>query len=299
MASTIDVARIVMFSDNYKHLAQEMGSVYRPLFEDVEVVGKRRKENFIASTSASTKTGRNQGITYVDPTHTARWLATKTKYWSTLVDKEDILRVMADPRSKYLENGVIAMNNEFDSVVETAFDATVTTGEDADGSTTFPTATQQVAVGSTGLTTAKLRSALQILEQNGFVHQRPQIPLYCVYTPAQKNNLLATTEIGSADYNIVKALVNGEIDTWMNFKFLTSTLNGSGDGLGAGLSTNRDVWCFSGDSMQVGHGRDLHVKVTEQTDLVGHPWQIYIEEDYGAMRLEETKVVQVVCNETV
>ena len=298
MANTIDVARVLMFSENYKHIAQEMGGVYRGLFEDVEVVGKRRKENFIGTGSASTKTGRLQGITYADPAHTARWLTTSTKYEAIAVDKEDILRVLTDPRSKYMEHMAMTMNREFDTVIEAAFDAAVTTGEDADGSAAFDTTNNQVAAGSANLTIDKLRETLRRLEVYGFVHENPNETLYFSYNPSNKEALLGTTQIGSIDYNNVKALVQGEIDTFMGFKFLTTTLNGSGDGLGIGASVSRDCWAFSSSAMQVGHGRDIHVKVSELVDLVGHPWQLYVEEDYGAMRMYEGKIVQVIVDET-
>jgi len=297
MASTIDVARIVQFGDNYRHRVQEAGSVFRGIFEEVDVVGKRKKIDFLASTSSASKTGRNQGITYVDPTHTARWLATATEYWSALVDKEDIMRVLADPRSKYLENGVMAMNRHYDAKIIAAFDATVTTQEDADGTTPFDS-NYQIAAGGTGMTISKLRQALQKLEEGGYVYQDDH-QLYCVIAPAQKANLLATTEATSSDYSNVKALVHGETDMLLGFKFLTCNQLATGDGLGVGASTDRECYCFSNKSMMVGMGKDLMTKVTEQTQLVSHPWQLYIEHDLGAVRLQEELIVQIDCDETV
>jgi len=297
MASTIDVARIVQFGENFRHRVQEMGSVFRGIFDEVEVIGKRRKIDFLGSSETITKTGRNQAITYIDPAHTARWLSSKTDYWSALVDKEDILRVLADPKSKYMESGVMAINRHFDNVVIDAFNASVPTGEDADGSQAF-LAANQIAAGSTGLTIAKLRQALRLLEQGGFVHQSGDM-LFAVLTPKQKENLLATTEVGSQDFNSVRALVNGDVDTFMGFKFLTSTLLDSGDGLGAGLSTDREVYCFSNRAMMVGIGRDMITDINEQTQLVSHPFQVYLEHDIGAVRMQEELIVQIDCDETV
>ena len=50
----------------------------------------------------------------------------------------------------------------------------------------------------------------------------PSIPRFIIVGPIQISDLLAVTQATSSDYASVKALVNGEIDTFMGFKFVVS-----------------------------------------------------------------------------
>jgi hypothetical protein len=47
-------------------------------------------------------------------------------------------------------------------------------------------------------------------------------PLYAVVTASQIQSLLSSTQVTSSDFNSVKALVRGEIDSWMVFKISSS-----------------------------------------------------------------------------
>jgi hypothetical protein len=49
----------------------------------------------------------------------------------------------------------------------------------------------------------------------------PDRQRYFVTNPYNINQLLNTTEVKSSDYNTVKALAKGEIDTYMGFKFIS------------------------------------------------------------------------------
>ena len=73
-----------------------------------------------------------------------------------------------------------------------------------------------VAVGTTGLTLTKMRAAKKAFDKKGV----PSEGRFFLCGAAQLNDdLLATTEITSSDYNSVKALVQGEIDTFLGFKW--------------------------------------------------------------------------------
>lgn len=66
------------------------------------------------------------------------------------------------------------------------------------------------------LTVASLIAATTALDNNGV----PSDDRYFIHTAKQKADLLGTTQITSADYNSVKALVNGEINTFLGLKFI-------------------------------------------------------------------------------
>ena len=72
-----------------------------------------------------------------------------------------------------------------------------------------------IAAGGAGLNIAKLRTAKQTFDLGDV---DPSIPRHIVVGPEQITNLLSTTEVTSSDFNTVKALVQGEIDSFYGFQ---------------------------------------------------------------------------------
>lgn len=87
---------------------------------------------------------------------------------------------------------------------------------DAQTGSGYTKANADIAVGTTGLTLTKVRAAKKALDKKGV----PSTDRFFVCGAAQLNDdLLAATEVTSADYNSVKALVNGDINTFMGFQW--------------------------------------------------------------------------------
>jgi hypothetical protein len=70
---------------------------------------------------------------------------------------------------------------------------------------------------NTGLTIDKLRKAKLSLDLE-YAYELGEYYLIC--SPNQIDNLLGTVEVTSADYSSIKALVNGEVDSFMGFRFV-------------------------------------------------------------------------------
>lgn len=90
---------------------------------------------------------------------------------------------------------------------------------------------------NTNLNTDKLRRASKVLNANGVDKDGRHI----VINAAALEALLGTTQATSVDYNSVKALVNGDIDTFMGFKFHIVPDQDEG---GLSISGN-DRYCFA------------------------------------------------------
>ena len=186
-----------------------------------------------------------------------------------------------------------AANEQFIRLTEARFGAvapalgTAKTGENGSTDTAFATATQQIAVGATGLTVAKLRTARKILKANEVDVMND--PLYIAVTAQQVDDLLGTTEVTSADYNSIEALVQGDIDSFMGFKFVNIGrlgLDGSGD---------RRCFAWAKSGMHVGMWNDINTKITERADK-SYATQVYVKGTFGATRTDEKKVVEIICN---
>ena len=139
--------------------------------------------------------------------------------------------------------------------------------------------------GNVGLTVSKLISASVALDaaEGDEMEER-----YIAVAAKQKGNLLATTEATSADYNTVRALYDGKIDTFMGFKFVHSErlqLDGNG-------YTRVPAWRKS--AMGLGIAKDISGQIAPRPDK-RFSWFVYADMSIGAARLEEAKLVEIKC----
>ena len=98
-----------------------------------------------------------------------------------------------------------------------------------------------------------------------------------------------TTEATSADYNSVKALVAGQLDTFVGFKFIQTELvyleNGSDH-------TTWYNYAYCKGAIGFGKIEEITVRLTERADK-NYSWQPYVSMDMGATRVEDCMVVEV------
>jgi hypothetical protein len=120
----------------------------------------------------------------------------------------------------------------------------------------------------------------------------PSIPRYIVCGATQIADLLGTTQVTSSDFNTVKALAAGDVDTFMGFKFILSNrLN-----FDATHTDDRLVFAFTQDAIKLGVGKDITAKIDVRPDK-SYATQVYTCMSIGAVRMEENKVFQIPCDE--
>jgi hypothetical protein len=208
--------------------------------------------------------------------------------YADLIDDQDKVRMLIDPTSTYSRAAAAAMGRAMDDVIISAALGSAKTGKDGSTTTSF-LAANQIAVGGTGLTLAKLIQAKEKLDAGDV---DPSIPRYIAVSPKQITDLLGDTEVTSADYNTVRALVKGEIDTYVGFKFITTnrlplTTDGGND---------RRVIAWAMDGLKLAVGKEPVARIDERADK-SYATQVYYCMSIGATRMEEAKVVEIACNE--
>jgi len=112
-----------------------------------------------------------------------------------------------------------------------------------------------VAAGTSNLTVKKVIEAQVLLRAQGV----PNANLYAAITAQGLGGLLNEEEITSVDYNNVKALVNGDVDTFGGFKFVVVEDRAEG-----GLTTAGDIvdsYFFSQDAVGLAIGIDIKTDV--------------------------------------
>ena len=285
MSTTITTAFVQQFSSNIALLSQQMGSLLRSSVDVESVNAEKAFFDQVGVAAAVARTTRNSDTPLMDTPHTRR-MVTMTDYeYVDLIDSQDKIRMLADPTSTYARAAAAAMGRAMDDVIIAAMHGTAKTGASGATSVSFP-AGQQIAHGSAGLTIAKLLSAKELLDANSV---DPSIPRYLVCAPKQMSDLLGTTQVTSSDFNTVKALVQGQVDSFMGFKFISSNrLPHNG--------TSRQVFAYAMDGMKVAIGKEPTAKIDERADK-SYSTQIYYCQTLGATRMEEEKIVEIACNE--
>lgn len=206
---------------------------------------------------------------------------------AVMVDRGDDLRTLIDPRNAQTQRIVKAIGRRIDDTVIYALENTADVMSDADvpTATALPTA-QKIAHGSTGLTLAKILDAKDSLDGN----EVDEDGRYFLVTSYQLNQeLLATTEITNQDYNTVKALAQGQVDTFAGFKFIRSER----------LTTASSItycYAFQANAMGLGFVWDADMKV-DVLPTKNYSTQVYGSISLGAVRVEDKRVVQVACFE--
>jgi len=286
MSTQITTAFVNQFSSNITMLSQQMGSLLREAVDVETVTGEKAFFDQVGSAVAQVRTSRHGDTPLMETPHARRMVTMSTYEYADLIDDPDKIRLLVDPTSSYARAAAMAMGRSIDDVVISAALGTASTGKTGSTSTALPSG-QKIAHGSGGLTQAKLVSAKKILDQNSV---DPSIQRYIVVSPEQIEDLLNITSVTSADFNTVRALVQGEVDTFVGFKFIVSNrLNTDSDG-------NRQVIAFAGDGIKLAIGKDVTGRIDERSDK-SYSTQIYYCMDIGATRMEEEKVVEIACTE--
>lgn len=285
MSNQITTAFVEQYKANLMHLAQQKSSRLRGTVRSEEVTGKNAYIERLGAATAVDATSRHDDTPQIDSEHTRRRLSLVTSRWADLIDNPDKVRMLINPESDYAMAGANALGRRLDDHIIDAASGNAFSGV-AGGTTVALPAAQKIVHGSAGLTLAKLISAKEILDGNEIDAEDRTI----VITAGQLGDLLGTTEIKSSDYNTVKALVQGDIDTFMGFKFVHSErLNLDGD-------SNRSVIVYQKSAMRLGIGREPMVRITERDDK-NYSTQVFVEMDMGATRVEDEGVVEIACTE--
>lgn len=289
MSFQVTTAFVQQYSTNVQLLLQQRGSRLRDCVTVGSYTGKAAKAvEQIGEVTAQARTSRHADTPLISTPHDARWVHPTDYEWADTIDDQDKLRMLIDPTSPYAMNGAYALGRAMDSLIITAALGAALTGENGSTSTPFDTSNQQIAVGAAGLTVAKLRTAKKKLMANEVDVEND--PLYCAVTAVQLDNLLGTTEVTSSDYNTVKALVSGSVDTFMGFKFIHTEL------LGLDGSSDRRCIAWAKSGLHLGIWNDITTKISERADK-SYATQVYVKGTFGATRVEEGKVVEIICDE--
>jgi len=286
MSNQITTAFVQQYSNNVQMLSQQKGSLLRSAVDVETVVGKNAFFDQVGSALAVKRTTRHADTPQMDTPHARRRVSLVDYEYADLIDNQDKIRTLIDPTSSYASAAAFALGRAQDDEIIAALSGTAFTGETGSTSTALPSSQKITESGTAGLTIAKLRSAKEILDAASV---DPSIARYIAVSPKQITDLLGTTEVTSSDFNSVKALANGEVNSFLGFNFIVSNR--------LDISSSKRlclVWAMDGCKMAI--GQDLMTRIDERSDK-GYAHQVYVCQSIGATRMEEDKVVTIQAHE--
>ncbi len=297
MAETIlqiTTAFVNQYHANVERALQQRGSILRPCVRNESQKGEYQYFEKVGSVEATEIVDKRHGDSpFTETPHARRRVGISFYDVGDFIDKEDKVRMLIDPTSSYVQNFVDALGRKMDDVIIAAAKGTAYTGKDGATSTTFDSnMTIAVDFASTGtasnLTIKKLIEAKRLLLSK--FNQPGAEPWYCVITSNQLAALLNTTQVTSVDYNSVKALVMGDVNTFMGFQFIICEKL-------AKATNNRSVLCFPKSGILLSTAMDVETYVERRADKRFN-WYAYARAGFGAVRMDEAKIVEILCDET-
>ena len=285
-----------IYSANYKFLVQQPDSMLRSVVTVDTFKGKRKSYPYVGKQVATEITTRAGTTEYSEPKLPKRWVNVRPFHIPNIIDEfdDELLGTLGSPKNAFVTSQAMAMKRKQDKIIVDALGGTSYSGETGTTGIALPSG-QKIAVNyggaNIGLTLAKLTQAKYLLDKN-FV---PKNDRYFVHGAKQLNDLLVNvTEIKSSDYNQVKALVQGEVDFFMGFKFIMVEDAALPYTVGTDVRMN---YAFQKDGIVLGISSDFSSSIDRIPDR-NQAIQVRSVMNMDAARLEEETVVEIANDES-
>lgn len=190
-------------------------------------------------------------------------------------------KVNFDERQELVQVVANAMGRRQDQMIIDALTA----------SSTSLTVANSIGGTTTNLNVAKLREAKRLLDKNNVPPDGRTIVIHANGLA----NLLSETAVTSSDFNTVKALVQGDISTFLGFNFIVLGDRTEG-GLAIDGSLDRTCWAFHKDAVGYGEGIGMRTEINYIPEKTS--WLVNEVFSAGAIAIDATGIVQITCRES-
>ena len=296
----LEKSYVNQYSSNVYRMAQQRGSRLRGLVSEEKMRGEVMYFERVKPTAAIRSNSKYDDSPMIHTVFDRRALRAYEYVWGDMVDWQDDLNLLIDPTSNITYVGALALGRVIDDIIiECAFSGSAYEGKNGDTPVAFPSS-QQIAITAGGASSAncgmnieKLIRAKSLFGKADIDLDDPENTLYMAVAQSQLDDLLRTTETTNADYNTVRALVQGKIDSFMGFKFIRlQRLKKTA--LDSGFSRCCVAWAKSGVKLAI--PQEIAGNIAQRADK-NFNWYSHMKMKCGAARIEDTKVVQIACLE--
>lgn len=291
MTVSIPVSYVQQYNKNLQMLCQQKGSKLRGLVSVEQVKGECAYFEQIGAVEATEAAARNgAGYTYhtetpiTDTPYSRRRLDMTTFRLADLIENDDRVKLLIDPTNPTAQTFANALGRAIDMKLLKMAVGTAKTGHDGSTEVEFPASQIVDSAAAAVFNVDKLIEVKTLMDKADV----PEEDRYMAVSAADLKNLLKDQKATSVDYAAVRALVQGQIDTFMGFKFVRIS-----DKVwnAAGIAANTAV-AFHREGLKLGIGQDIITHIDPRPDR-NYATQVYSEINFGACRMDENKVVQV------
>jgi len=282
------------FDSAWKQELQQSDSRLLNAVTRADFTGKRKAFNLITAREAELVSVRKGDTPDGEFDGNKYWLTQRPYQKVTTFDEFDdaFLGQIILPTSEEFGAHRAAFNRTMDDVIIAAFDETRYIGEDGTTSDAFPGG-QSIAVdyvesgsaANSGLTIAKLRAVKKTMDEA----EVPDGDRFIAVTAQEVQDLLKTTEVTSSDFNTVRALASGQVDSFLGLKFIRTErlpINSGTD------ITSVFAWHKSGVKFAM-NGIKAYMDILPTRT---HALQLRTTAMFGAVRCQNEYVVRVYCD---
>lgn len=312
MASqNISTAFVKQYGTTIDMLLELKGGQFDGKCLEETIVGEEKYYDQLGSVYANEVIDRYGDSPENDISHARRRVIATPYDVGIMFDKFDKVQMLTNPESEYVQRQVSALRRKkaiefFKGALGTAY-----TGKGG-GTTADLDSSNVVDEATTGMTLTKLRTAKEKLELGNVDLLDPMNKPYFVWSPTQMHELLGDTSVTSSDYNSIKALVAGDINTFYGFEFITSnqvpyTTDGANETVelnwdatdaptDTGGTNIRACFAYVKSAVRQVTNPSIMTDISQRKDKRNN-WYSYACMRTGAVRMEEDKVVIVGCDQ--
>lgn len=288
------------FSSTVQFVSQQKSSKFggRVRLEGVANAEEAYFNIFSAEADPTQDTDRHGDTPYDEYEATRRKVVPVPFEKGTIIDKKDVARMTVNPQNPVVMSHAMAFGRKKDKIIYAAALGTAYKGKEGTTAVTF--AADSVSINSDGtvstigtaasnsslievpMTLSKMLTMLTIFNEADVDEEMEK---FWAVSPNDIKHMLNMTEVGSADFNTVKALQAGKVELYNGFNFFwTNLLNRDTDD-----GTCNRTLAWARDGLILATIGEFNTKV-DILPTKKYSTGIYSTCDLGAVRMEGEKV---------
>jgi len=297
LPSTIDVAFTQQYGSMLYMLSQQKKSKFAPRVRNETIRGA--KDGYfdrLGEAEVEDITTRHPDTPLNEIPNSRRRLTMTDSHTNSFIDHQDQLKMLINPQNPYAQAQAMALGRKIDDKIIAAALGSAAAG--VDGTTSVDFKDESISINGDGtvttlgtlaaVKTVAIMSLAKILTMKRLFDDEDvdeDAKLHWAVSPKDVQDMLDIEELSSADYNTVRTLAQGNIETFMGFEFFKTTRLTED----AVTSTAHRTFAWVADGVIFGSAEGIYNQISEREDK-SYTTQVYSRMSNGAVRMDGDKI---------